>query len=302
LLEPFDDCVESLAGVQLYPAVTAVGNVPDAPKGDLVVDLQGPAVLRLHTSYSVPYRCGGTGDALTGTTTFTMTHTGRIVRRDENVIGSTVGYSTSGSCASTCSPGDSFHFTSFWAFAEGEVFDVNRNPGPIANKAGCIVTNGHTIAIKYNGGDTSQIGKFNAGTIALQNLTPSSQSWGASVPAQMAESQLAFVFGIEPADCTAAIEMLIDPPLEVNGELVVAEQAIYLATQKVYRDTITITAPMGQKNGFSLMINLGGSKHARVRINGNDTDYYFVELDGEFPVFFFGPGLLSTDTLTIEAF
>jgi hypothetical protein len=301
-LAPRDPCKPSLAGVQLTPAVTAVGDVPNAPKSDVVVDLQGPAVLRLHTSYTVPFSCGGANDMLTATTTFTMFHTGRIIRHDDNVIASRSAYTTTAGCTSGCQA-PQFKLTSFWAFQPGEVVDALGNKGTIRDKPACITINGHTIAIEYAdpGTQTETMGGV---ARAVKDLSAAVTNWPPTSPLMQADSRLAFAFGTEPASCQEALSALTDPPLELNGNPITAEQGIYVATQQAYRDGARITAAMGQKNGFALMIDLGGAEHARVRVNGNETHDHFVELDGPYPVFWFPAGLLSSDSdaITIETF
>jgi hypothetical protein len=300
VLKPREACRESLIGVQLYPAAaTAVGDAAIGMTTAFDVDLHGSAVFRMTSSYSVPYSCTQSGmQMLTGSTTYTFFPSGRVIRRDHDLVATTTPLPDSTRCTSACSPGDPFHFTSFWAFRTAEVVDAKGASGTVLNAPACVIANGATIAIKYSGTST-QAGNFNEGTIVSQDLAPSTQAWPGDLAPLQAESQILIQPGTDPLGCKAVLDGLSDPPLEINGESIAADQGIYMATQKAYTGVTTIRASAGQPFGFALMIDLGGADHARVTFDGNVSDYYSVQVEGKYAVFYF-PTMSTTDVLTIE--
>ena len=299
VLRARDTCVPSLAGVQLYPVVTAVGDDPKGLQGALEVLMPGPAVLRLKATYEIPYTCGTASTKLTGTSTFTFFPDARIIRSDENLVGTTENLSTSAACS--CSgTADPFSFTSFWAFERGEVYDETFAKKTVFDAPACIVIDKRfTLGIKYDGQRTSA-GDATGYPIVGQEMSMQMQSWPANHPPQSAKSHVGVVTGETAASCAEALAKLDDGRLAVDvaSERLYAKDGIYEATARAYRTPTEVRVPVNHP-GFALAIDLGGAKHARVRLGNDVSDNYLVQEFGEYVLFFFN-GLDAGNALTIE--
>lgn len=297
VLKPKDSCVESLAGVSLYPAATAVGDIEGGVNERFDVLLQGPAVLRVSTTFSVPYSCGGTQQTLSGKTTYSFFPSTRVIRREENLIGATSPLANSSGCSAACSPGVPFHFTSFWAFLESQVVDAQGRTGTVIDAPACVIVEGHTIAVKYDGTST-QAGNFHGGAIVSRDMTPEMEAWPAMSPLG-ATSRMMIAYGDDPTKCGELIAGLQDPPVAVDGEVVPVEDGVYLATDKPHRGRVEIQTPASIPYGFALQIDLGGARHVRVYYNEMETNQYALEFDGAHPIFWLPP-LLGADVIALE--
>jgi hypothetical protein len=300
LLKLRDPCRASLVGVGLSPAAMASGEPPGGINTEFKVVFGGPAVVRVQTSFELPYSCAQSGmQTLSGTSTFTFFPNGRVVRTDENLIATRQALPDSTRCTAACSPGDAFHFTSFWGFVkEANIVDDQGVKGTVLDKPACVIAEGLTIGIKYTGNNTAAA-IVDEGAIVKQELTPQMTSWPGDLAAQRAQSQLVLRNGIEPTDCGKVLAALYDPAVMIDGEVAPIEDGIYLATQTPHRGRTQITTATALPDGFALLIDLGGATHARVKFNGQVTSYYIAQLDGPQPLFFLPP-ITSSDTLTIE--
>jgi hypothetical protein len=290
LFAPNVTCIQSLAGVLLYPGGRAIGGGAGASAVD--IQLGGPAVARVAIDFDVPYQCAHGPEKLTGRTTYTFFPSGRIERVDEDIRAAQSAISDTGSC--TCGAGDdSYFYSTFWSFRSDMDLapdGTTRAPGS-AGARGCTRADNHLIALAYDdeaveaaGGTYTQY--WNRGRAPFADTTP-----------KRSHSAIA----LAPDDgisCQDLLGRLVDPPLTVGDRLARTEGGIYI-DDVVHASTFGITTGAPISAGLALETSLGGARHARVTKGGAATDFT-AQAVGDRILFWFAEPLMPGEQIVVE--
>ncbi|NVB85585.1 MAG: hypothetical protein HOV81_44890 [Kofleriaceae bacterium] len=288
LVAPPVTCVQSLAGVLLYPGGRAIGGEPGS--SDVEIQLAGPSVARVAIAFEVPYRCAHGPEKLTGRTTYTFFPSGRIDRVDEDIRAGAI--PDTGSC--TCGAGDaSYVYATFWSFrSETDLGpdDTVRTPGS-AGARGCTRVDHHLIAVAYGDEAVEAAGgtytlSWNMGRAPFGDTTP-----------KRSHSAIA----IAPADgisCQDLLGRLVDPPLTVGEEIARSEGGIYI-DDVMHASAFVITAAAPITAGLALETSLGGARHARVTKGGTATSFT-AQAVGDRILFWFAEPLMPGEQIVVE--
>ena len=164
LVVPATDC-DTTAGVGIA-VVGVVNAVPQALRKtgsdgqqSAPTFVAGDALVQATIPWSIDYHDGNTPpnpEQLSGTTTFTVLPSGRIVRQDQMVVGAS-GTLIPGSCG--CDADNSvnnFDLATFWGFAPGS--DVGPTDGAAGDGQlqGCTLYDGFSIGVSLGSGTTTR--------------------------------------------------------------------------------------------------------------------------------------------------
>ncbi len=300
---------ESNVGIAMLPAIRVAGGgaVPQG-SSSLVVEIEGLAIVRLKSTYTVEYECYGP-QVLTGETTFTIFPHGRIVRHDE-VTPNLTEFPDRG-----CGTGsDGYFFTSFWSFTAPTV-------GPLDANDQAAGTDSTELCARYVAPDLgiALIWDTTLTEPRLPDPLPPTNSMrfvydfidpgvdgaanfvgtvgDADSVLQLAQS------AVEP--CKTMLDGVKDRQPTINGALASLDDSGFYAIDDPTPDRVTIEATTdGLPAGFAVSLDLGGASHARVtRSDGAMDGVWFIpELDPQNDriVFWFRDQLPPADSITIE--
>ncbi len=288
---------ESGIGFGVFPAITASGLNGSPGSSDLTVVMSGPAIARVRVAWSTPYPCQGAQIA-SGSTTFTLFPSGRIVRTDAAIMPSTthLGVTPKGEQCGCSSDSPGFDVETFWAFRAGTDVDESGAPSPPAGApAGCTLYPADGVGIGVGWGDTAT--RMPGQSIYVKDLVaqqatldPAPSSWTSAI--QLANTA---------TSCSDILAGLVDPDILVGGAHVQSDETGIFRADGALTAAFTLTTTNYVPPGWAVSLDL--DPHAVLTSSrSTGTAWYAAQIDpadGHTLLYFRDP-LDVGDTITIE--
>jgi hypothetical protein len=174
----------------------------------------GPAIVQATVPWSAAYACDAamTPLAMAGTSTITVFPSGRIVRSDQMVQGTTAGAATTANCG--CDANNfvgSLQLSTFWGFGSGGS-DVNADDSLASNgqARGCTLYSNETLAVAFS--DTATHHGTGDVSSYLHDFQAGGGTLDSTVYAYTSAMQIA-----GPGKCSATVGLLDDVSLMFEG-------------------------------------------------------------------------------------
>jgi hypothetical protein len=311
-----------LVGTRLFPFDNArAGAKPmdfDEAANVVQENVVGRAMVQLIVDYALPYRCGGT-QQYSGSSTFTVYPSGRIVRND--VVRPTAqmfdGNGCS-ACAGAITPTFLPFLESYWLFNKdkGERIEVDNVgndvtvvPGqPSDTVASCVKYGGpqptHYLGLRWIGANRATTVDETGIAFTYDHFT--AQTNTTISPAEQRATSV-MVVGAAPATCAAVLARTQFPELVADDgrteHPLELDDAQLFHSNVPFRDRLEIrtrTPGTAVLDGFAVGLDLGTADHLFVkRKDGTDIDH-LVQKNGPQTILWVDGGLAAGDAVVIE--
>lgn len=293
---------ESMIGV--LATGTAVEGGSTVASSNLEVQAAGPAVAKIHVTYSVPYMCPD-ATQLQGSSDFTILPGGRIVRGDSFTPTSSI-LSPGASCG--CGSASDFSATVFYRFASDGATQVQEDGSAVTvdNPKTCSMYANRGVGVSFDTGGDRHV-YFGNGIHALSLVSHASQQ---------ATDTLATVSAIQVGargqSCEELITRLGDTNILVGGKApanggqtgndgLFSDDTVHTTAFDIVVDKANHPTAADLPPGWVVLVNLGGADHATITRNpdlGHVVGVPQRQQDGRFYIYF-PDGLAAGETITI---
>jgi hypothetical protein len=295
---------ESLMGAAIYPGATAIGGQSLMANGETgtsehTLYLGGPAVVRIGTTYRVPYSCGA-AQHLTGEQTLTFFPDGRIFRLDKVTSSDSPLPATNMTCGCANMSTPDFYFTLFYAFAsDAMIVDaMNRATQQTDQTEVCAQWNDLTIGLRWLDASTTRITPNNAPSFVHDMMFGNNAPFPV-VSDALHKSTMMITSGSPHPSCGDVLAQIPQPALTVNGKSIsVDDGGVYSVADDSSTFTISATKVVPP---FAVSLKLGG--HAKITSNVAHPDgWYMVQVEPDLGVtlVWFAAGLAASETITVD--
>jgi len=264
----------------------------------LTVVMAGPAVARVRVDWTMPYTCQG-AQVASGTTTFTLFPTGRIVRTDAIAAPSTthLGVTPAGAECGCTSDTPSYDVETFWAFRPGTDVDASGAPATSSGDAtGCTLYANDGAAIAVSWGDrTTRIPTTSTYVKDFVQDVPTLD------PAPVALTSAIQLAASGTVTCAQLLAGLVDPDLLIAGSHVQTDETGIFRVDGALTDAFAITTTQHVPAGFAVSLAL--DPHAVLTSSAAPTGaWYTAQIDPTdgHTILYFRDALEPGDSIAVE--
>jgi hypothetical protein len=288
---------ESLVGIALYPGMIIASDIDvtnETPALDIVEN--GPAVVSVVVGYQVPYTCTGTTPRLSGTSTFTLFPSSRIVRHDV-VRATDMALTSNPGCGCAAGNTGPFIFTSYWMFNTPQLVNPSNAAIPVgsAGPSVCAAVGVDLVALQWDPGATRVERPMNAAATVYDLFRCNAVD---NTPREITSS---LQVGYRQTDCGDVLQGLANPPLTIDGrEVTMNADGIYEDRDAHVGGEFQIIADDGSVPPFAVLLNLGPSRH--VRVSRSEGSYSVQPAAGGGSLFWFDDGLADNESIYITPY